>query len=762
MADILKVNETQTVNIIGTDLTGTPTFPAAVDSSGNQQVVVNNTVSVSRPSSYTTGTITTLNGAVTITVPEGSSAWDVYISGTFSAGSTVLFQGSLDNVNWFDLNGRRSGDATTNSITTTLSTTASGGPGPTGSNPSNWRGAMAAVRFFKVVSTAFFAGDNISIQIATAAATGAVFLNASIPTGNNTIGSVKVLDSAGIAIGSISDTKGINGLGVSSVATNFVAATGNNTITQLVSGATFTGTIETVYNQQALSVLLTSDQIGTLTLNQYIDAAGTRRTASFSYTVLPNQPFSRSFVANGNYFNLTFKNTGTASTTTLNIDVAYGTLPSSTNLGNTSVSLDESTGIPLGARPDGFFRTQIDPSTLIFDTFETLNTTDVWTTGGTTPPTAVAGSLTAAPGTAANASSYMASKPVFTPGSNAFLQYASLVQLEATVVTGNQRFFGLGLISSPTVTAPITNGVVFEIDSTTGALFGSVYSNSTRTNTLALIRPTDGLIHRYAMYYKASKLYFEIDNISVGTIAFPNPQISALSAVIGSINGVAIVASAPVLISSLIGVADTGRNSTQLSDGKFGWRKATIDTTGNLSVTGAVSSLSGSKITYSVSNRGLTSALTATDIFVISGSATKIVKIVKLTFSGTATNQVIVDLLMLKRSTVNAGGTIVALTPIPYDSTNPSATATVKAYTLNPTTLGTLVGQIRSDKIFLPSTAPTGSTGIGTNGIYEFKYGESFSQPITLRGINESLSLNLNSTTIAGSNFDINLEFTEE
>lgn len=137
---------------------------------------------ISRPSSYTTGTLTTLNQAVTITVPEGDSSWDVYISGTFSATSQLAFEGSLDNTNWFYLNGRRNTDSTTNDQTTILDVTPMGGASPVGANPSNWRGSIGAVRFFRVRCSIFTVADSISVQISTSVATGAVFLNASIPT----------------------------------------------------------------------------------------------------------------------------------------------------------------------------------------------------------------------------------------------------------------------------------------------------------------------------------------------------------------------------------------------------------------------------------------------------------------------------------------------------------------------------------------------------------------------------------------------------
>lgn len=227
-------------------------------------------------------------------------------------------------------------------------------------------------------------------------------------------------------------------------------------------------------------------------------------------------------------------------------------------------------------RPDGFAKAFIDPTTLQFDTFETLNLTDSWTAGGTSP-TVSSGVLVIAAGTAANAMSYTFSKAAFTPGSNAFLNVADLVTLQAAVITGAKCVWGLGVIAgSPTAAVPLSNGAVFEILDTDGALYGAVYSNGVRTQSVALTRPTDAAIHRYAIYYKASRAYFEIDGVQVGSIAFPNPTVASLANVIGTFNGAAVLTTAPTLTSSLMGVADTGRNNTKISDGLFPWRMQTV------------------------------------------------------------------------------------------------------------------------------------------------------------------------------------------
>jgi len=170
--------------------------------------------------------------------------------------------------------------------------------------------------------------------------TGAVF-----PSSQSGAWATRMQDGAGNAISSLSDGGGgLLGIAVSLNATNFVASTNNSTTTQLGSGATFTGVIETIYAQQSISIDMTSDQPGTLTLNQYIDLAGTRKIAAWTFAISAGVPFSMSRPGNGNYFNLTFQNTGGAATTTLNISTAYGTIPSATALGNQPSSINEING----------------------------------------------------------------------------------------------------------------------------------------------------------------------------------------------------------------------------------------------------------------------------------------------------------------------------------------------------------------------------------------------------------------------------------
>lgn len=104
----------------------------------------------------------------------------------------------------------------------------------------------------------------------------------------------------------------------------FTVSSVNSSTTQLAASATFTGTIESVLAFPVLSILLTSDQAITLTINQFIDAAGTYNAEPITINVAAGAGLAQSIVLNANYFQVTAKNTGASTTTTFNLNVAYG------------------------------------------------------------------------------------------------------------------------------------------------------------------------------------------------------------------------------------------------------------------------------------------------------------------------------------------------------------------------------------------------------------------------------------------------------
>lgn len=560
MSDLSDLQAAQTVKVAGANSSGTETNYANADSNGNLNVIDYATAATGasvpsnagyaagrNPSGNLTGIQVDVNGYQMIVGSVASGATDsgnpVKVGGVFNTTFPTLSDGQRGDIQL---------DSSARQIIAPLTNTS-------------------------VVKAQLQDNAGASLTL------GQKTQTASLPVviaSNQSVLSTTLLDKTGVAIDSLSSGTGLNSLNIAMTGTNFILSTVNSTVVQLAVNSTFTGTIESIFNQQAISLLLTSDQNGTLTLNQYIDLAGTRKTSVLTFSIIAGVPFNRCIQGNGNFFNLTFRNTGSATTTTLNINTAYGTLPSVTALGNGPVSIDEVNGIPSSARPDGFLRVAADPTTLIYDTFETYDTTTTWTAGGTVPPTGGTGNLAVAPGTAANATSYSKSQYAFTQGVNAYLQYLGILSINATTVTGNKRFWGLGSFTTPTFAIPVTDGAVFEIDDVTGSLFASIYSNSIRTQTSTLVRPTDGTPHRYAIYYRASRVYFELDGVVVSTFAFPNPTIGTQGVIMGSLNGSGALATAPTLSVTATGIGDSAKNTVKISDGRYPWRQATITPSG--------------------------------------------------------------------------------------------------------------------------------------------------------------------------------------
>jgi hypothetical protein len=167
----------------------------------------------------------------------------------------------------------------------------------------------------------------------------------------------------------------------------------------------------------------------------------------------------------------------------------------------------------------------------------------------------------------------------------------------------------------------------------------------------------------------------------------------------------------------------------------------------------AVSS-EGTKNTYSSASFGVTLAATATDFWELIGSATKTVRVLRLTITGIATAGASPDILLIFRSSADAGGTATQPTIIPNDSNNAAATAVINLYSANPT-LGTAVGTIRARKLNLGAA--------GSAGMIDWRFSNTNDQAIVLRGVAQCLCLNFNGAAVpAGTSIDIEVEFVED
>lgn len=159
--------------------------------------------------------------------------------------------------------------------------------------------------------------------------------------------------------------------------------------------------------------------------------------------------------------------------------------------------------------------------------------------------------------------------------------------------------------------------------------------------------------------------------------------------------------------------------------------------------------------TYSAAITGLAVASAATDVFTLTGSASKVVRLNQVSVSGTAGTAAVADVQVIKRSTANSGGTSTTPTAVPNDSTQAAATAVARAYTANPTT-GTAVGVVRTQKqLFDVATGPQSSVAVG------YETHANGHRPLTLRGVTEVLAINLNGVTLSSPTLDIYVEWTE-
>jgi hypothetical protein len=194
---------------------------------------------------------------------------------------------------------------------------------------------------------------------------------------------------------------------------------------------------------------------------------------------------------------------------------------------------------------------------------------------------------------------------------------------------------------------------------------------------------------------------------------------------------------------------------------------ATTSTIGNpiAFVPSASSPVDGQKWTYSAAKVGLVPAASATDIFTITGSASKTVRVthIEIWATTTAATAAALDVLLLKRSTADTAGTSTGSpTPVPHDINAPAVSATVLSYTVNPTT-GTLVGTaIRNSKLFQTLATYTATDFPAPVGLI-WDFGNRPGSAIVLRGITDVLAINLNGVSAsAGALFDISAEWTEE
>jgi hypothetical protein len=166
---------------------------------------------------------------------------------------------------------------------------------------------------------------------------------------------------------------------------------------------------------------------------------------------------------------------------------------------------------------------------------------------------------------------------------------------------------------------------------------------------------------------------------------------------------------------------------------------------------------------YAASGIGIVPAGSVTDIACIQGAANTVIRIQRVRISGTAGTGIIVPVALMKRASLDTGGTPATTTALPVayamDSNNATAKATLNAWTANPTIVDTSPGIIGVQNLVLTKTD-------GTNGIvapetlFDYDAGATIQKP-TLRTAAQALCVNLQATSPSSGLVNVTFAWTE-
>jgi len=156
----------------------------------------------------------------------------------------------------------------------------------------------------------------------------------------------------------------------------------------------------------------------------------------------------------------------------------------------------------------------------------------------------------------------------------------------------------------------------------------------------------------------------------------------------------------------------------------------------------------GGKATYTGCTGAFTPPATPTDMCTIYGSATKTIRVLACFIAGLQTATGINLFNLIKRSTIDTGGTPVACATLcSIDSTDANPTATINHYTANPAALGTVVGNLRAARVCCPI-----ATGliVPPYNLLAFTESDELSKLPTLRGVAQGLAVNFAGAALPG------------
>ena len=168
--------------------------------------------------------------------------------------------------------------------------------------------------------------------------------------------------------------------------------------------------------------------------------------------------------------------------------------------------------------------------------------------------------------------------------------------------------------------------------------------------------------------------------------------------------------------------------------------------------------------TYSATSVGLVPAASATDIFCISGGTSRNISIKQIKIAGTAGTAITTPFLIYRRSALATAGTpatgVALPVAAPLNPADPASSATLVAYTANPTVAGSPI-LLDAGLVDLPVTTAAG--GAVTERL---SYGEGlswFAHNLNIpKNTTQQVCVNLNGVSVSSGVLAITMFWTEQ
>jgi len=228
-------------------------------------------------------------------------------------------------------------------------------------------------------------------------------------------------------------------------------------------------------------------------------------------------------------------------------------------------------GTEAGVTTYGYLRVTNEPSSWFTEPFDTLDTTNRWTTKLATGTAAVAnGVLAINSSTTAAAYGGLSTQPTFTPNGLNFIALGCTLIIPTWTQANTKRFWGWGSVpATPTTAIPVTNGAGFEIDDA-GNFLAVVYETNVRTQAININskKVADNFPFYTAIARRADRIDFYVNDTltPAATILIPTLDVSTLPAYLIAVNGAVAPAAAATMNVTAFGIADTGQNAQSIKD----------------------------------------------------------------------------------------------------------------------------------------------------------------------------------------------------